>query len=141
MGKGQEGQKEDLLTTFSMAEAEWAEYNVNTQPIFSSPNSAAAGTIEVDALDQRLLRKNPLKHAAIEAVAEYPSYGRSTRSSAASPSSFPLLLFSLHSRNSGSERLRLPPNLTHPLHALRTMHLLHYGAPPLPRLRTLFPPP
>ncbi len=137
MGKGQEGQKEDLLTTFSMAEAEWAEYNVNTQPIFSSPNSAAAGTIEVDALDQRLLRKNPLKHAAIEAVARVSVLRTLDRSSSSSTSSVPASTAETAVAN-GSDYLLTSLTLftLYEPCIYCTMALLHS-----PRFRTLFPPP
>ncbi|SPO20455.1 uncharacterized protein UTRI_00855_B [Ustilago trichophora] len=63
-----ESEKARLLTTLSMTETEWSTFNSTpTQPIYTTPNTNA-GTIEIDALDQRLLRRNPLKHAPIEAV-------------------------------------------------------------------------
>lgn len=63
-----ESEKARLLTTLSMTETEWSTFNSTpTHPIYSTPNTNA-GTIEIDALDQRLLRRNPLKHAPIEAI-------------------------------------------------------------------------
>ena len=62
-----DAEKARILTTLAMTEDEWAAFNSTpTRPAYVSPTT---GTIEVDALDQRILRRNPLKHAAIEAVA------------------------------------------------------------------------
>lgn len=60
-----EEEKSRSLATLGMTETEWAEYNGHTHAAYVS---ATTGTVEIDALDQRIHRRNPLKHAAIEAV-------------------------------------------------------------------------
>ncbi|KAJ1027755.1 hypothetical protein NDA13_003210 [Ustilago tritici] len=61
-------EKQRILTTFSMSEPEWANYSTTTSSIYTSPSDPTMGIIEIDAVDQRLARQNPIKHAAIEAV-------------------------------------------------------------------------
>ncbi|CBQ68183.1 conserved hypothetical protein [Sporisorium reilianum SRZ2] len=65
-----DAQKSRILATLGMTEEQWAAFNGsrNTHAAYVAPN-ASGGTIEVDAVDQRILRRNPLKHAPIEAVA------------------------------------------------------------------------
>ncbi|EST06690.1 SET domain protein [Kalmanozyma brasiliensis GHG001] len=56
-----------LISTLTMTDAEWTTFNSTTRSPFTA--STGAGVIEVDALDRRLDRRNPLKHAVVEAVA------------------------------------------------------------------------
>ncbi|CDU23396.1 uncharacterized protein SPSC_02025 [Sporisorium scitamineum] len=88
-----DGQKSRILSTLDMTEGQWSAFNNGedekpTQAVYVSKGSTV-GTIEVDAIDQRVLRRNPLKHAAIEAVARVSvlrTLDRSTApASAASP--------------------------------------------------------
>lgn len=59
-------EKAQILETLRYSESKWATFNTSTSPLYSPPSSG--GTIEADALDQRLHLRNPLKHAAIEAI-------------------------------------------------------------------------
>ncbi|SNX84162.1 uncharacterized protein MEPE_02870 [Melanopsichium pennsylvanicum] len=66
-----ESEKARIIQTLSMTEDQWAAFNSSTHPTraaFISANTPTMGTIEIDALDRRLYGRNPLKHAAIEAV-------------------------------------------------------------------------
>lgn len=89
--------KEKILTTFGMSETEWASYSSLTSPLYSSSTDPTMGLIEIDAIDQRIFRRNPLKHAAIEAVSRVSvlrALDRShspSSSSSLSPSSNPAI--------------------------------------------------
>lgn len=56
------------LSTLSMSETQWHYFTADAIPHYRSPMHGV-GTIEVDALDQRIAKRNPLKHAVIEAIA------------------------------------------------------------------------
>ena len=56
-----------VVDTLGMTEDEWYTFNSESKAVYTAPNTSI-GTIEVDALDQRIVRRNPLKHAAIDAV-------------------------------------------------------------------------
>lgn len=62
-------EKVRLLDSLAMSAQDYAQLHATSRAVYTSNSTSVTGTIEVDALDQRILRRNPLKHGVIEAIA------------------------------------------------------------------------